>query len=375
MLRVEVDGRYAAHLTVPRSEPTEYRVLLGTLEPGQHAVNVDLDSDLSARQVGTLTVFARGSDTLHARGVELYARAMAPYLYARANTVGRFTDLPVLMWYETAETPGGRSFRYSVVFTNEDGGTATDRLMATWGRTSDIEFVYGVEIDGAGKVLTEEFQGPSHHVQPFRGKHEGRHPLLWVATDNNMVSDEGTTPIRYGLVPEPFDLTNQSREAVMDAHPWSYALAAEELRREGKIAPDPPPGSGEVPDPRRYVFVEACTELTNAALSFSIRAKDAGGAATWYDSDRGLPEFRIVRSGCFRGGVPLPVGAGRPDAIRFHATPRASSSGTSTSPVVALTRINKVFMLAADYTPAASMFDWIGRLELPMTGDWRELAF
>ena len=44
----------------------------------------------------------------------------------------------------------GRQFRYSVIFTNEDGGTATDRLMATWGRTTDVEFVYGVTLDRAG---------------------------------------------------------------------------------------------------------------------------------------------------------------------------------------------------------------------------------
>jgi hypothetical protein len=26
---------------------------------------------------------------------------MAPILYARPNTVGKFTDLPLLMWYES----------------------------------------------------------------------------------------------------------------------------------------------------------------------------------------------------------------------------------------------------------------------------------
>ena len=75
---------------------------------------------------------------------------MAPIVYARPNTVGKFTDLPLLMWYEIVPTPRGRQFRYSVIFSNEDGGTQTDRLMATWGRTTDIEFVYGVEVDDAG---------------------------------------------------------------------------------------------------------------------------------------------------------------------------------------------------------------------------------
>ena len=43
--------------------------------------------------------------------------------------------------------------------------------------------------------------------------------------------------------------------------------------------------------------------------------------------------------------------------------------------MVVVTRINKVFMLGSDYTPGASLFEWIGWLELPTTGDWRELAF
>src|SRR2546430_7576501 len=158
---------------------------------------------------------------------------MAPVLHARANTVGRFTDVPILMWYEVVPTSRGREFRYSVVFTNEDGGTATDRLMATWGRTTDIEFVYGVELDAAGRVVAEQFQGAGHEMPAFGGRRDARHPLLWIATDNNMVSDRGTTTVRYAPAPEHFELTDVSREAVMDAHPWSYALAGQEMQREG----------------------------------------------------------------------------------------------------------------------------------------------
>src|SRR5205085_3038211 len=129
------------------------------------------------------------------------AVAHAPILYARPNTIGRFTDVPLLMWYESSATARGRQHRYSVIFSNEDGGTATDRLMATWGRTTDIEFVYGIEVDATGRVLAEEFQGPGHEVPAFKGRHEARHPLLWVSTDNNMVSESGTTAVRYSLAP------------------------------------------------------------------------------------------------------------------------------------------------------------------------------
>ena len=95
------------------------------------------------------------------------------------------------MWYEIVPTARGRQYRYSVIFSNEDGGTQTDRLMATWGRTTDIEFIYGVEVDGSGQDRRRGIPGPGHEVPAFKGQHEGRHPLLWVSTDNNMVSESG----------------------------------------------------------------------------------------------------------------------------------------------------------------------------------------
>ena len=53
----------------------------------------------------------------------------------------------------------------------------------------------------------------------------------------------GPTQIRYSArCREKFDLTNQSREAVMDASPWTYAIASVEMRREGKMADEAPPG-------------------------------------------------------------------------------------------------------------------------------------
>jgi hypothetical protein len=378
VLRLLVDGRYSQHLVLARGDAdAEYPVMLGGYENGRHHLSIELDPALSARGIGETTISKVDFDySSKGKRDDHLARSMAPILHARENTVGRFTDLPILMWYEVVPTARGRQFRYSVIFTNEDGGTATDRLMATWGRTTDIEFVYGVEVDAGDAVIAEEYQGPGHEVPPFKGRHQARHPLLWVATDNNMVSDSGTTAVRYAPAPERFDLNNRSREAVMDAHPWSYALAAEEMRREGKIADDAAPGSGKIPDPSRFVFVEACTELESAAVAFSVRAKDAGGVERWYDADRGLPAFRIVRTGCFRGAVPLPSSTGKADAIRFRAFQRPPQAGAPAPPgSVRVTRINKVYTLGADGLPRPLAFTWSGSLPLALDGDWREVMF
>jgi hypothetical protein len=231
--------------------------------------------------------------------------------------------------------------------------------MATWGRTTDIEYVYSVEVDAGGKILEDDLQGPDHEILPFTGTREGRHPLLYVSTDNNMVRDTGETPVRYALAPVEFPLNGVSREAVMDANPWLYEVASRELVREKKIAANAPSGNSTISDPRQFIYVEACGEVGTAALSFEVAAGDA-----WIPSDRGVPQYKIVRDGCFRGAVPLPAGTRREDvrALRFVASQRVSSNGTVGPPPtpVRIDRVNKVFMLGDDYVPRASILEWKG---------------
>ena len=375
-LRVGVDGKYSQHILLTRGAVlAEYPVTLGLLSQGRHTLTVDRDPELSATGSGPAEIERVEIKMLvRAKGDAWLAQSMAPILHARPNTVGKFTDVPILAWYEIVPTARGRQFRYSIIFTNEDGGTTTDRLMATWGRTTDIEFVYGVEMDMSGHILAEEFQGPGHEVPAFKGSHEGAHPVLYVSTDNNMVSESGPDTPRFAPAPERFDLTDVSREVVMDRHPWSYAIAAQEMRREGKIVPTAAAGSGTIPDPRRFAFVEACTDLENAGVVFSVRAND-GGVARWFDSDRGVPEFRIVRTGCFRGAVPLPPTAGAPDAVRFRAFPPLPQKDKP-APLagsVRLTRVNQLFTVGDDDLPRPSTFSWRGNVVLPLTGEWREV--
>ena len=373
-LRLRVDGRYSQHILLVRGEAvSDYPVTLGALSAGSHRIAIDRDPALSARGAGAVTIERVEIRNLTSTDRDDWiAQSMAPILHARPNTVGRFTDLPILMWYEIVPSSRGRQFRYSVIFTNEDGGTPIDRLMSTWGRTTDIEFVYGAELDAAGALVAEEFQGPGHDVPAFRGRHDARHPLLWVSTDNNMVSESGPTSIRYAPAPERVDLQDVSREVVMDRHDWSYRVAAQEARRERKIVEGGAAGTGTIPDPQRFAFVEACVDLEHAAVAFSVRA-NTGGAADWHDSDRGLPEFRIVRTGCFRGAVPLPAGAGAPDAVRFRAysPPRRPNAPPAQPGSVRLTRVNRLFTLDRDYRPQPSTFSWSGSLVLPIEGDWQ----
>jgi hypothetical protein len=235
--------------------------------------------------------------------------------------------------------------------------------------------VYGVELGDRGQILAEEFQGPGHEVPAFTGRHEARHPLLWVSTDNNMVSESGPTRIRYRLLPQKFDLTNQSREAVMDANPWTYAIASVEMRREGKVVNDAPPGLNKIPDPRRFVYVEACGHVGNAALSLSVGtlSRQSPSLLTWTASDRGLPQYRIIRDGCFTIATPLPAGTHPADIRALHVQaferPPAAGAPNAAPDAVVLTRINKVFMLDEHDLPGVSILKWEGPATIRAGGD------
>ncbi|MBI4477730.1 MAG: hypothetical protein HY654_11185 [Acidobacteria bacterium] len=258
--------------------------------------------------------------------------------------------------------------RYGVVFSNEDGGTPADRLMATWGRATDIEYVYWVEIDEHGDIRSAGFEGPGHRIRSFAGERENRHSLLWVATLNNMIEDSGKTDARFRPAPTWYDVTETSREIVMDAQPWIYQVMAQEIVREGKVESTATAGSGRIPDPRSFVYIEACGELTNAALSFSINAPDGGGSARWVTSDAGLADFRIARSGCFRAAIALPadLDARRITSLRARAFPRPSEKGAPPPEhfQARLTRVNKVFTLTPQHVPGPSLLSWQGDVVL-----------
>jgi hypothetical protein len=370
-LKLALDGAYSQHLVLTRPGKPAYRVMLGPVAPGEHRLTMELDPALSARHAGSFGVGTVDVRVLTADAPEYEKIAFAPFIYERPNAIGRFSDTPLLMWIENDTTPAGKRFRYSVIFSNEDGGTPADRLMATWGRTTDIELVYDVAMDATGRVLKEEIQAPKHEMLPFEGPKLGSHPLLWVVTDNNMVSGKGETTIRHGPAPLPLGLADRSREAVMDANPWTYRVMSEELARERKIDPRANAGSGIVPDPRRYVYIEACGELSEAAaIAFDV-GLERSGRVEWFATDRGVPQFRIARSGCFRAAAPLPEGVAlvdsSPPRLRARVYRKAAERDTPApaGPVSAtLRRVNLVFMLTDEYRPGPSAVKWIGMMNL-----------
>jgi hypothetical protein len=380
VLALAVDGAPQQHVVLTRGATGEYRVLLGALPAGDHRVTLARDGRRSARGAGEVRVEILSLRSVAEGAPDHEALAHAPIVHTRRRSLARFSDAPLLAWVEVLEAPdGGRELRYSIVFSHEDGGTPLDRLMATWGRATDIELVYAVQLDAAGRVRKAEYQGKDHVMKGFAGRREGRHPVLHVVTDNNMVSDRGPQTPRVALAPVRFPLDDVSREAVMDAHPWTYDVSLAEVRREGLVAEDARPGSKRIPDPRRFAFLEACGSVRDARLAFDLGLAAPGGSLAWSASDAGRAGFRVARSGCFRAGVALPAGAALADvrAVRLRAHTRPPRSGEAPLATGAgsarIDRVNSLFALGPDGRPGASVLSWSEGADLRAEGPALEL--
>ncbi len=332
-LLVSVDGTYQQDLLLwAGDELFPYRVMLGHLKKGRHAVSVAFNKKRSAANAQRAEVKAlrpllfASAHRANGAAEDRLALAYSPILYARANTIDHFTDIPLVMYYEILhEAGGGLLVRYTVIFTNEDGGTQTAALLARWGRGTDIEWVYQFRAQGQ-KITEEIYQGVRHETKFFTGSRiGGSHPLLAVASDNNNFSDLATSAVRFALLPVRARLETATRESVMDLYPQTYRVMAEELLREKRIS-DMPADINTIADPREYLYLEATSEQTGATLAFDVKVAGQSGI---FATDMAEPRLRIDRSGYFRTAVRLPK-AISPAAIET-ITARCQASSTTTS--------------------------------------------
>ncbi len=365
---IELDGEYNQDVILFSGAANfDYRVLLGRLSAGEHKLRVKLNAAQSSPNAAKAVInSAMVAPKIQGDLQEPLAYAHSPVLYARPDTVGKFSDVPLLMWYEIIKDGSAQTIRYSIIFTNEDGGTQTAALMARWGRVTDIEWICEVKLDAQGKVLSEVFQGTNHRTLPFTGRHEAQHPLFIVASRNNNFSDqlpENLPALRFALAPVAFDTAKNSREVLMDQNPWTYRLMHDEMLREGKIANDSEvvgtAGLGiKMLDPRRYLYFDGSSTNTNSALSFAVKLK---GDAHWYASDLGHSYFRIDRSGWFRSTVRLPKINSTNDieqiVVRCEALPDSQSKKQDfkPEPTCAIETMNKIFLLDEKFMPSASV--------------------
>lgn len=336
--------------------PQPYPVFLGALKAGPHRLAVTQNRQFSSP--GTSISIAKVD---FETGQDSQVLAHAPVLFARQNTIGKFTDVPIIVYAEEIREGPEPELVYTVIFTNEDGGTSTRALMARWGRTTDVEYVYKVNPRTHRAII----QGRDHKDFEFKGKRDGDHPLLIPITDNNMIGDEAPSPIRYQIPPVLVDLSAHSREQVMDDQPFSYRIMAEELTREGKLRPFGLVDGEKVSDPRNYLYIEAKVANKNSGVSFNIRLKDEH---IWRSGNIGRTDYAISRDGWIRTTVELPPGTQARQIAEIGLdclVYPVSGRGFPLSGECEVEAISKAFLLDQQYRPGPSIFHMSKPVRIP----------
>jgi len=371
-----VDEHYTTDVVIASDQPTSRELALGSLPAGTHTLRIHYAADRSPSRAGAASLRSLDFRSVPATDPEYVADRYAPVLYGRnlATLGGRFqssfTDTPLVAWHEItpAATPGHSLIEYSVVWSNEDGGTDTPALMARWGRSTDIEWVYRVEVDQAGNRVpgTGVYQAANHQTLPFAGQYDGTHPLLETCTSNNNMCDTVDNPMRFALSTRDIRPVEQPREYLMDIHPWTYQVMAQEMLREGKIEAPSDPATREVGDQRSYLYVAVDHDTTPPAsaggvgLAVDVRLN---GDPTTYTSNHQVPDWTVNRDVPAATTVELPVGT-TPADVASVSVRRVPIGATDNGATLTVTDIDRAFLLGSDYLPQPSFIQWHGSTQL-----------
>ncbi len=344
-LRLFLDDEYRQDLLlVPAGGLLTYQTVLGRVDKGARSLRLE--------QYGCSVVEVEAVSLKTYSGADEAFRVLAhsPFVYLRSDSVTNCTDIPLLMCHELLPSGGGTRIRYTVLFSNEDGGTPAPALMARWGRTTDIEWIYAVDVDAQGDVLSERYQGPGHSAPRFRGQRIGSHPLFAISTTNNMVSPATEGDVRVGLCPLATLPADEPREAMMEVNPWTFRIMAEELYREGKIEAVASASTIAVSDPRNYLYCDVdCSELGRGEAAVEVVLRDGRS----FRSDHGMSMGLTSRHGVRRTTVELPPGTSGPDVSRVYAVDVSDSDGarTQSTAISDSVKVQQCFFLGPDYEP------------------------
>jgi hypothetical protein len=381
VLTIRLDGRYNQDVVLFNGAKTfDYQVALGPLTKGRHRVTARFNRAKSPKGVKRAKVKKLLATMPKPGPTKTLVLRYSPVVYGRdlPEIPGRYenasTDAPLLTYHTAARDPSGNLvLEYTVIWSNEDGGTDTPQLMARWGRTTDIEWIYRVTLDTRGKVLSQVYQAPDHGTNAFTGARLGSHPLLQTGTgNNNMVQvDDPKHASGYRFIPDVRQRlpAGRARETVMDANPWTYQVMAKEMIREGKVEPVPSPATPTMSDQRNYLFAEVDKDTTYAtpppadAWVGTALQVELAGDDTWYSSNHGVPDSSIQRDDPAATTVELPPGttADRVEAIKAVAVPVGAAPADYT---ITVTSLDRGFFLGRTFLPGPSFLQWRGNVTL-----------
>jgi hypothetical protein len=230
---IYVDGRYHSSEAI-FSERGSYRINLGSLPPGDHAIEIRDAHALGGGKAHPAAIREASIALEPSTGLRAEIDRHAPILVARGpkkllgliTTDGRSTltqtDVPLRMRADVLGDPAGvHVISYRVMFSDEDSGTPDAERVTKYKRTTDDEWLTKVVVDGSGnRVSAEDFarlkktplgkklgldklpssetyqygddtkipwgkSGHRHVPTAFDGTHLGDRPVLQVNSGNN----------------------------------------------------------------------------------------------------------------------------------------------------------------------------------------------
>ena len=362
VLTVFIDGIYNQDIIIYNgSEEHTYKQALGFLNTGEHSLQFYFDYNKSSSLASNIhieTITIINSNTLN---IDEDVFKYSPILYGRnifAWNESNHTDIPLLMYHDiqfTIEAEPGQEqistkrITYHIIFSNEDSrvGIGLSDMMLSWGRTTDIEWIYEVTLNQFnGEIIDEVFQAASHTTTEFNGQKLDTHPYLINATANCNFSDAGTSDYIFFLSPEYYPNSNGTRENLMDQNPWTYKIMSQELINENKYEEIQDPTHWEISDTRNYLYIEFSgwgpegNNISNVSTSFYndcyIYSNNHNDENIEYSFDTGFGENQ-------RTAIELPENFNPQDLQYLYFSTNLAT--------YYLTEINSMFYLSENYIP------------------------
>ena len=326
-----------------------YQQAIGYLDAGEY--EIDFYFDYGKSSIGASNIHIESVDFTNAFLVDVDSDVFkySPILYGRnifAWNESNYTDIPLLMYYEISYDNTIKTITYGIIFSNEDSrvGIGLSDMMLSWGRTTDIEWIYQVSLNSTDEIVNEVFQGAGHITTTFNGEKLGTHPYLINATANCNFSDTGVSDYLFFLSSINTLTSGHTREYLMDQNPWSYKIMGQELMNEDKYENQQDPTHWEMSDVRNYLYMEYEGSQSGENISTQISTNLYNDCYQYSNNHNDAEIMFSYGNGVNRTAIELPEDFS-PNDLQYLTLTTSGDDGYS----VVLDQIIDLFYLSSDY--------------------------
>ena len=195
ILTLFINGEYNQDIVIYNGEENHnYKQAIGFLESGDYEFEFYFNYNKSSTGASTIHIESLEFINTFLLDIDPDVFKYSPILYGRnifSWNESNHTDIPLIMFYDISYENNIKTITYSIIFSNEDSrvGIGLSDMMLSWGRTTDIEWIYQVSLINDGQGMSEIFQGAGHTPTVFNGNKLDNHPILINATANCNFSD------------------------------------------------------------------------------------------------------------------------------------------------------------------------------------------